>query len=357
MEGLIADWLEQVDVEAFDPQRARDASKHWLAFFSIERSAGRIVRGPVVTDVTRELCLRYVKWRLAQPGRRKGTTISGGTVSRELAALRAALRWAEANGRIPMAPRVPDVPAKFRAGPRELVYTHKQIAALLEAAARVPERAHVLLFLMVMISTNCRVEALLELDAEQIKDGLIDFLAPGAQQTKKRRAVVPIAPTLKPWLTAPEGKVIRYRTVRIDPRDGTETVVERPTASIRTSFEACLVEARICRPELDAAGRAVMLPPRRKLGETRPRRKMVPLGTINTLRHTINTEHHRLGVPEAQIETAAGHRGSGTNKRNYRHLRPEYLREFIAGVERYWRLIDRFTDVHRKAPTSSRTSR
>jgi hypothetical protein len=37
--------------------------------------------------------------------------------------------------------------------------------------------------------------------------------------------------------------------------------------------------------------------------------------------------------PEAQIETAAGHAGEGTNKRNYRHLRPDYLAELIDAVE------------------------
>jgi hypothetical protein len=36
----------------------------------------------------------------------------------------------------------------------------------------------------------------------------------------------------------------------------------------------------------------------------------------------------------------------GANKRNYRHLRPDYLAELIGAVEDYWREMTRFTTVH-----------
>ena len=55
---------------------------------------------------------------------------------------------------------------------------------------------------------------------------------------------------------------------------------------------------------------------------------------------------HKRGIPEAQIESAAGHLGEGTNKRHCRHLRPGYLKEFIARVEDYWGEIGKLTDVH-----------
>lgn len=74
------------------------------------------------------------------------------------------------------------------------------------------------------------------------------------------------------------------------------------------------------------------MPPRRKLGETEPRPDMVALATPNTLRHTAPTEMHTRGVPEAQIDAAAGHAPIGTGQRNYRHLRPDYLREMIDGL-------------------------
>ena len=96
----------------------------------------------------------------------------------------------------------------------------------------------------------------------------------------------------------------------------------------------------------DSGGSPIWLPPRHKLGETESRPKLVGLGSPNTLRHTISTELHRRGVPEAQIETAAGHRGDGTNKRHYRHIRPEYLTQFIDGVESLWADVGKFTDAH-----------
>jgi hypothetical protein len=82
------------------------------------------------------------------------------------------------------------------------------------------------------------------------------------------------------------------------------------------------------------------------MDETAPRPKLVGQGSPNTLRHTISIEMHRRGVPEAQIETAAGHRGDGTNKRHYRHLRPEYIAGFIDGVESLWEDVDKLAKVH-----------
>ena len=104
--------------------------------------------------------------------------------------------------------------------------------------------------------------------------------------------------------------------------------------------------AGICEHACDADGQALWLPPRQRLGESATRPKLVGLGSPNTLRHTTSTEMHRRGVPEAQIETAAGHRGDGTNKRHYRHLRPEYLTQFIDGLESFWADVGKLTQAH-----------
>lgn len=342
VEGLLADWIGHVEKVDNDPERAKDCVRQWLEFFDLERRAGRITRGPFVCDIKRALVERFIDWRMAMPGKRKGTTISGATVSRELAALRAALRWAWQNERIASAPFIPDVDEKSRPGPKELVYTPEQVARLLEAARRLPERWHVHLFIMTMLSTHGRGEAILELDAvTQIRDGLIYFLAPGARQTKKRRSIVPIAPTLAPWLEGITGKVIQYRT-----EDKEGNVHTKPTSSIKTAFEACLIEAGICEQEIDEDGNAIWLPPRARLKERSRRPKMKGIGSPNTLRHTISTELHTLGVPDAQIDSAAGHAGVGTNKKNYRHLRPGYLKEFIQGVEAYWEKVGQHTTAH-----------
>ena len=57
-------------------------------------------------------------------------------------------------------------------------------------------------------------------------------------------------------------------------------------------------------------------------------------------------KHDGYRISEGQVETAAGNAGEGTNKRNYRRLRPGYLAELIAGIEEFWRSVDRFSDVH-----------
>jgi len=341
VEGLLADWvIQHVEKKTADPVRSKNCVAHWLAFFEIERKAGRITRGPFVSDIKRAMCERYIGWRL-------GDGISGATVSRELAALRATLRWAWENERIAAAPFIPDVDQKDKPGPKELIYSPEQIARLLEAALRLEERWHVHRYVMIMLSTHGRGEAILEMDADtQIRDGLIYFNAPGRAQTKKRRSIVPIAPTLAPWLADANGKVIQYRVRVRDKETGVESVHSQPTASIRTAFEACLIEAGICEQAVDEKGDAVWLPPRAKLGETARRPKMIGIGSPNTLRHTIATELHAMGVPEAQIDSAAGHAGEGTNKKNYRHLRPGYLKEFIEGVEQYWDRVGLHTSAH-----------
>jgi len=146
--------------------------------------------------------------------------------------------------------------------------------------------------------------------------------------------------------------VIVYRTPIAEHRrePGGPAFFEKPCYDIGNAFDGCLREAGLSRPVYDLQGVPVMLPVRRKLGETEPRPKLAGIGSPNTLRHTIITEMHRRGVPEAQIETASGHAGEGTNKRNYRHLRPDYLADLVEAVEAFWADIDAFTDVHRRIP-------
>jgi hypothetical protein len=215
-------------------------------------------------------------------------------------------------------------------------------------ALATPEREHIALVAMIALSTHGRIEAILELDEclGQIQDGLIFFNAPGRAQTKKRRSIVPIAPTLAPWLEGRKGRIIRAKRQRLDPETGEVAYVDEPTDSIKKAFKGCLIAAGITEIAADEGGEPVWLPPRGRLGETKPRLQLVGLGSPNTLRHTCSTEMHRRGVPEAQIDAAAGHAGNGTNTRHYRHLRPDYLQDFIAGVEAFWAEVGQHTDAH-----------
>lgn len=333
--------VEHVAVNTEDPARYAISVQHFLRFFDAERRSGRVRSAVTVADVNKKLVERFIAFRKAEG-------VGGWTINRDLKALRGSLNHAWKNELIVSAPFIHDVDTKDRAKPRDLVYTPEQVAALLEAAHSDERRQHVFLYIMIAMSTLGRSEAILELDAAQVRDGCIHFLAFDRAQTKKRRSIVPICPTLAPWMENLSGKVIVYRTPIAEKNrlpDG-PAYFEKPCYDLGNSFDKCLVLAGISRPVLDDDGQEVWLPPRGKLGETEPRQKFTGIGTPNTLRHTIITEMHRRGVPEGQIDSAAGHAGDGTGKRNYRHLRPDYLAELIAGIEAYWAEVTRFTTVH-----------
>lgn len=339
VEAIMADWLvEHAEKHLSDPTRYANSIAHWLRFFKAERQAGRLTGAPTVADVKKALVERFITLRQSEGA-------SAHTISRDIAALRQPLNWAWKEERIESAPFVPDIKGKPEG--KTLVYSPQQVAALLDAARAEPDREHVALLAMIALSTHGRLEAILELTTDQIQDNLIYFNAPGRAQTKKRRSIVPIAPTLAPWLAdLPDGKVIQWKKPKRSATTGRIEYEMLPAGSVKKSFEKCLIAAGISAVDTDDQGEPIWLPPRKRLGETKPRPKLIGLGSPNTLRHTCSTEMHRRGVPEAQIDTAAGHSGDGTNKKHYRHLRPDYLEDFIAGVESFWAEVGRHTNAH-----------
>lgn len=346
---LLAAWLkEHVEMNKAAPERYAQSVPHLLRFFAAERKAGRIKGGGVMlSDIDRNFVDRFIKFR-------KGEGVGGHTISRDLAALRGSINYALRENRISAAPFIPEVLKADKAKPRELVLTMEQIAGLLEQAARREDRRHILLYTMIQLSTCGRTDAIIGLTDAQIRDGLIYFLAEGETMTSKRRSIVPIAPTLAPWLADAKGTVICYRVpIAAKKRvEGGPTHIERPTFDLGNAFSNCLRDAALSGVQglavqmVDERGMPLWLPPRRLLGETEARPLLKTAATPNTIRHTAITEMHRRGVPEAQIDAAAGHVGEGTGKRNYRHLRPEYLAELITAVEAYWLEMRQYTTVH-----------
>ena len=100
----------------------------------------------------------------------------------------------------------------------------------------------------------------------------------------------------------------------------------------------------LARQAVDADGKPVWLEPRKKLGKTKHRPKLVGIGTP-TRSGTRSTWHKRQGVPEEQIDAAAGHSEQGTGA-SHIHLRPQYLQEFTASSEAIWAAVGEFTDAH-----------
>lgn len=343
---ITGQWLRRHVAELDDGSRYAASVLVLDRFWAHLASKGQLPTPLTVNAVTSVLVDSFISWRRAEG-------VSAPTVSRDLAALRGPISWALKENIITAAPRIKDVKGKDKK--KELEWSPEQVAAILEAAWASVERRHVHLFAMIHCSTHGRTEAILELDADtQIRDGLIYFNAPGRIQTRKRRSIVPICPTLAPWLDGLTGKVIVYRvpTSEKTRAAGGPDFYERPTRDIANAFDGVLVEAHRRRPELglarhrrDEKGRPIWLPPRRRLGEVDVRPDLVGIGSPNTLRHTIHTWHKRMGVPDAQIDAASGHNEQGTGA-HYTHLRPEYLREFIASTEAFWAEVGEHTDVH-----------
>lgn len=350
VEDVTRRWLVEHVPTLAAPERYASSILALERFYAHQRRIGAMPDPYTVASVLPAFVRQFIQFRLDEG-------VSPPTVSRDLKALRGPLNWAASESLVEYAPRIPDVKGKGKI--RELEYSPRQIAAILDAAASRPDRKHLILYMMIFLSTNGRSQAILELDASQIRKGLIFFNAPGREQTRKRRSVVPIAPTLAPWLEGLSGKVIRYTVAASKARiaAGHPATFEYPVADVGKAFEKCLLEAGCLHPDLglshharDKKGQLLWLPARAKLGETARRPYIKGIGTPNTLRHSIHTYLAARGVPKAQIDTAAGHATDAGTGDRYNHLRPDYLKDFIAGVEAFWEDVSSYSPVPRNPP-------
>lgn len=342
---ILARWLTEDAVNRTRAGEYARAVKLFEAFLDVERASGKLTGAATVDDLTPPRIARYIEWRRAKH-------IAGETIDSELKGVRRGVNWAWKNQYLASVPFIPGVDAKLKSGPKSDEYSVEQLAAILDTGVGKLERLHVLRFAMIMLSAHARVEAVYDLQAHQISRGLIDFNGT-RERTTKRRPIVPVAPTLEPWLTDIEGKVIRYRvpiaaTRWADP--GVPEWFDRDTYDVGNAWNAMVLEAAQAHPSLGLSAPLLArdgTPHRNREGK--PSGRLRGLGSPNTLRHTCHTWLQTVGVPQAQIDEAAGHsteRGSG---RNYTHLRPEYLKDFIEGVELLWTELDHLTGAHRRS--------
>lgn len=170
---LIADALDTYAAEhaphTADPERIAYALDALLPFWGDKP----------VDAVTKAACRAYDKARARAPA----------TVRRELATLRAALRYAVQEGRLTRAPHVllPDKPPG-----RDRWLTRDEAARLLNEARTgyANVRLYLPLYILLGLYTGARPAAILSLRWPQVdlERGLIDFRAPGERRTTKRRA-------------------------------------------------------------------------------------------------------------------------------------------------------------------------
>src|SRR4029079_13182088 len=232
VEALMAEWLKHHVAEVAAAERYVYSVDKWSAFFDEERRKGRIA-GPTVAELTPDLQKRFRSWRAAHG-------VGGHTISRDLAALRGAVNWAWKNQRIDHPPFIADVPATQKALARDRILSFQEIAAILDECLGKPEREHLIRFIVVELGTAGRPEAVLELTGANIdlKRNLIDPNQPGRVHSRKRRAIVPIAKAVRPWVEGIEGKLIKYKVPIAEKNRvvGGPTHFERETSSIKTAW-------------------------------------------------------------------------------------------------------------------------
>lgn len=186
--------IQVTDILAeYAEDRAQETAAPWRIAYAIDGLTD-FWRNRTVVEVTRETCRLYANAR----------NRSAGTVRRELGVLRAAINFAHREGRLtrPVPVALPDAPA-----PRERWLTRPEAASLLRAALREARvRLYLPLFILTALYTGQRKEAILSLRWSQVDlidgdniaarpdalAGRIDFNTPGAKQTNKRRARIPI---------------------------------------------------------------------------------------------------------------------------------------------------------------------
>ena len=215
-----------------------------------------------------------------------------GTIIRELGGtLRPAIQHAINMKRL--APGTYHVPVPQAPPGRDYWITRQEAARLVRETRRDKRsRLHLPLYTLIALYTGQRRSAVLELQWRQIDliGGTIDFNPPGRKQTKKRRPVIPVPPSLLAHLRrahkrASSPYVIAYNGESVK--------------GVKTGFNS-------------AASRAG-----------------VPDCTSHTLRHTAGTWMAQRGVPFWEIAGYLGHSVQRTSEL-YAHHSPEHLRKAVA---------------------------
>ena len=225
--------------------------------------------------------------QIDRPSSRKYSTIRGaspGTVRRELAVLRAAVRWFD-----PQCPAVFELPAP--PPPRERHLSRAEYDRLVGAARRTP---HVYLFTILALATAARATAILELPWNRVDLGR-GIIRLGSGSRLKGRATVPITDRARQALE-------EAREVALTP-----FVIEyggKRVGRIRKAFMRAVARAGL--------GTDV---------------------TPHVLRHTAAVWMAEAGTPMAEIAQYLGHSSPDVTYRVYARYSPSYLRGAAAALE------------------------
>lgn len=228
-------------------------------------------------EVTRLSCREYAAMR-----RRRA---KDGTIIKELATLRAALR--RHNRNTPAVIEMPRLPP-----PRERYLTREEYRSLREAARATP---HCELFVVLAYTTAGRASAILELTWDRVDFGRgLIRLADEGEHGNKGRAIVPMTDSARAVLE------------RARPLALTDRVIEfqgKPVRSIRKTFAAAVARAG--------------------LADVSP----------HVLRHSAAVHMAESGIPMEEIAQYLGHSSTEITRRVYARFSPDYLRKAARALE------------------------
>ncbi|MDT7935277.1 MAG: hypothetical protein RQ833_11855 [Sphingomonadaceae bacterium] len=358
---LLDDYLIEHAAKQAAGERTAICVAHWLGFLSAERKAGRVDSGgATVDDLTPETIQRFIDRRL-----REG--VGGNTISRDIAALRGAIRHAWKRRRLKDPPFIAEPDAELMVRSRDIELSLDQIAGVFEAAVSTRERFHVADFVFAHLASHARSEAILECELDVQYDrarGTIAWNAPGRRQTRKFRSITRVGPSFAARLAKRQGRLILCRGLIADRRwttPGVPEYWEKPVADIGRAWGSVLIAAHEREPRLGLALPVLGDDGRQRFEPMRDARRRVvgerllwtPVAPPNVMRHTIHTYLEAAGVPTAQIDSMSGHNRVTGSGRSYTHLRPEYQRDALAAIEAYFELLDGMTSAHRRIQFAS----
>lgn len=260
----------------------------------------------VITDLTPALFERFREWRMGPHAfslewfgetfdytSTKG--VSGATVQRNINDVRAAVNFAVAEMRIPMAPKIKDVDPRYKSPPRERVLTIDEMARIAWYASH---NKDLFRFVALQFATAIRPTPALKFDPRQYDErtGLIDQQPEASPQTKKRNAIIPAIRPFRPVL-------------RAWARDGANPVGSRKTAW------------RIMRRTLGLSADV----------------------HAKTIRHTVATIlYNDETVPPKQVAEMLGHEGElRATTKIYAKYDPTRLRAVVKALTSLWLQVSR----------------
>lgn len=209
--------------DVISPDQIASSIRQFIGFLMQDESGVNVT----VADLTPNLFNRFRQWRMKPheycvPWRgkdysHKSKGVNGESVQRNVDDIRAAILHHVNNRRLRSAPKIPNVPDKYRSRPRDRVLTIEELGAMFGYARSFPELNQ---DICLMLSTAARPEAVWLFDPKaQYKNGLIDLHPPAWLRTKKRNPIIPAIEPMKPILdnwqaSAVKSRKTRWRTMR-----------------------------------------------------------------------------------------------------------------------------------------------